>query len=127
MSGHQVLVAAVGLAAAVGLPAARAEVIDIEWSPQQRFERQLTVAAGGFAEVCGKLAKGTAVSWSFAAGAALDFNVHYHEGKAVHYPVKRPRVARAEGRLQARIDQDYCWMWSNTAPTATVLTVTLSR
>jgi hypothetical protein len=106
---------------------ARAEVIDIEWSPAQRFERRLSVAPGGFAEVCGTLAKGSSVSWRFDAGERLDFNVHYHEGKAVHYPVKRAGVARAEGRLRPKIEQDYCWMWSNKSSRPAALKVQLAR
>jgi hypothetical protein len=105
----------------------RADVIEIDWGPQQRFERSVPIAPGRFAELCGKLAAGTTVAWQFESAEALDFNIHYHEGKAVHYPEKRSATARGEGRLQAKIEQDYCWMWTNKSPRPAALKVQLAR
>ena len=60
------------IALAVALPvAARAEVIDITWDAAGRFERQLTVAPGKFAEVCGKLNPPVDVQWQFTANVLL--------------------------------------------------------
>ena len=104
--------AVIGLA--VALPAAaRAEVIDITWDAAGRFERQLTVAPGKFAEVCGKLNPPVDVQWQFTANVPLNFNIHYHEGKAVKFPAKQDGVAEGSGKLGVEIRQDYCWMWTN--------------
>ena len=105
----------------------RADVIDIDWGAQQRFERTVQIAPGRFAELCGKLPAGTAVAWQFESAESLDFNIHYHEGKAVHYPEKRSATARGEGRLQVKIEQDYCWMWTNKSPRPAALKVQLAR
>ena len=64
------------LALLAALPAARADVIDIKWSVDGRFAYEGTVAAGKFAEVCGRLPADTDVRWDFDASAPLDFNVH---------------------------------------------------
>ena len=105
----------------------RADVVDIAWDVNGRFERSLKVAPAKFAEVCGKLPAGLKVRWSFDANAPLDFNVHYHVGKEVVFPSKLTAVAVAKGVLDTKIDQDYCWMWRNKSTSAATGTVKLQR
>lgn len=107
--------------------AARADIIDIAWNEQGRFERSVSVAPGKFAEVCGKLARADSVAWRFDASGPLNFNIHYHEGKDVRYPERRDALAGASGRLQVALDQDYCWMWTNKSGQAVDLNVLLTR
>jgi len=107
--------------------AARADIIDIAWNEQGRFERRVSVAPGKFAEVCGKLARADSVAWRFEASGPLNFNIHYHEGKDVRYPERRDALAGASGRLQVVLDQDYCWMWTNKSGQAVDLNLLLSR
>jgi len=114
------------MALAVGSPA-RAEVITIDWDPAGRFEHRQDVAPGKFAEVCGKLTRDQSIRWSFQAGAPLDFNIHYHEGKKVEYPAKQDGVRESQGTLPVGLDQDYCWMWTNKAAVPVALQVQLVR
>ncbi len=107
--------------------AARAEVIDIDWGADRRFDRNLQIAPGKFAEICGKLAGGAAVKWDFDAAAPLDFNIHFHEGKKVLFPVKQDGTAKAEGTLAVTLAQDYCWMWTNKGSGPVSLRVRLAR
>ena len=107
--------------------AARADIIDIAWNEQGRFERRVSVAPGKFAEVCGKLARADSVAWRFDASGPLNFNIHYHEGKDVRYPERRDALAGASGRLQVALDQDYCWMWSNKSSGRARIDVQLQR
>lgn len=107
--------------------AVRAEIVDISWSGDGRFERRLTVAPGKFAEVCGKLAKAQSVHWRFDAGGPLNFNIHYHEGKDVRYPERRDALASASGQLRVALDQDYCWMWTNKSAQPVDLQLLLTR
>ena len=107
--------------------AARADIIDIAWNEQGRFERRVSVAPGKFAEVCGTLARADSVAWRFDASGPLNFNIHYHEGKDVRYPERRDALAGASGRLQVALDQDYCWMWTNKSGQAVDLNVLLTR
>lgn len=101
------------LAAALAALPVAAEMIDIAWSGAGSFERETSVAPGKFVEVCGELKGGTAVDWRFGAGAELEFNVHYHEGRDVRYPVPSALRRQAEGRVQLPADQALCWMWTN--------------
>lgn len=117
-------VAAAALIATATL--AHSQIIDLEWTPAGSFERQIGIAPGKFAELCGTLAKGQSVQWSFNATGALDFNIHYHQGKDVVYPV-RANAARSEGTLAVDAAQDYCWMWTNKAAVPASLQVQLQR
>lgn len=112
---------------ALGSAAAQAELIDIAWNGEGRFERRLTVAPGKFAEICGKLTRAQSVAWRFDASGPLNFNIHYHEGKDVRYPERRDALAGAGGRLEVALDHDYCWMWTNKAGHPVDLQVQLTR
>ena len=92
---------------------AAAEIVAPDWRADGSFEHSAELAPGKFLEVCGKLPKAAQVGWQFEASAAVDFNIHYHLGKAVVYPAKLAHSPGASGRLEAELEQDYCWMWSN--------------
>ena len=117
---------AVLAAASLALPA-HAEVVDIDWGGGGRFERTLSLPAGKFAELCGKLAKGDRVQWTFTADQPVDFNIHYHVGKEVEYPSRRDDATTLSGELVAPLDQDYCWMWTRKSGPAAKAQVTLKR
>jgi hypothetical protein len=103
----------------------QADVIDIEWNGSGRFDQSLSVAPGKFAEVCGKLAKGRVVEWSFKAESPLNFNIHFHAGKKVEFPAKVDGLSNAAGTLAVSAEQDYCWMWTNKADKPSALTLSL--
>jgi len=92
---------------------AQAELAEVQWDAHGRAAREFNVAPGKFFEWCTKLRRGDKVRWQFEAGSPLDFNVHYHEGKDVHYPARHDGIAKGEGTVDVAADQDYCWMWSS--------------
>ena len=92
---------------------ARGAITEIAWGPAGTFAYSSAVAAGKFVELCGKLTKGQQIDWRFTADRPLDFNIHYHVGKLVEYPEKRPAIAAHGARFKVPLDQDYCWMWQN--------------
>jgi hypothetical protein len=106
---------------------AQAELVEIQWDAQQRMERRFDIAPGKFAELCGKLAKGQTVRWSFEGNAPTNFNVHFHVGKKVEFPTKLDGVSKSAGELKVEQDQDYCWMWSNKGAQPAGLSVQLQR
>lgn len=115
------------LALALVSMGARADIVDIAWDPSGRFERSVNVAPGKFAEVCGKLPMGAKVRWDFEASVPLDFNVHYHVDKEVVFPSKLVAVSIAKDTLDAKIEQDYCWMWRNKSAAQATVMVRLQR
>ncbi len=114
-------------ASALSARPARAELVEIQWDPSGGFERSLTVAPGKFAEVCGKLATGQSIAWSFKGRQPMNFNIHYHEGKSVVFPAKQDEVASLDGTLNVPLAHDYCWMWENKSATAASVQLTLRK
>ncbi len=108
-------------------PATHANLAEIQWSPEGQFQHDASIDAGKFVEICGKLPAAATVNWNFTTAAPVDFNVHYHLGKTVVYPTKLKAVVSAKDSLAVKIDQDYCWMWSNKSSAATALSVRLQR
>ena len=106
---------------------ASADVIEVVWTASGQFERSVSVVPGKFAEVCDKLPAAAKVRWDFEASAPLDFNVHYHVGKEVVFPSKLAAVSTAKGTLDAKIEQDYCWLWSNKSAAPATVMVKLQR
>lgn len=106
---------------------AAAELVSIEWGADGRFAKTLSLPAGQLAEACGQLPAGAKVQWAFEAGAALNFNIHFHDGPKVLYPAKQDGVAQAGGTLDAQVAQDYCWMWTNKTAGPATLKLELTR
>jgi hypothetical protein len=119
---RRVVLAGLLLAAAM----AHAELVEIKWAEDGRFERQMKVAPGKFAEVCGPLKAGQTIVWSFEADAPMNFNIHYHVGKDVHYPKQQDKVRTQQGELLVDLAQDYCWMWVNKTAKASPLSLKLA-
>jgi hypothetical protein len=106
---------------------AHSELLDIAWNASGQYEKTAIVQPGKFLELCGDLSKGQAIGWSFDADQALDFNLHFHEGKEVFFPAKQDAVKQASGTLNVAVKQDYCWMWSNKMATPAALSARLTR
>jgi len=88
-------------------------------APDKAFSH--AIAPKKIAEECVKLAAGQSIAYSFDASAAVDFNIHFHKGNDVAYPVKRDQVERGDDRFTAPTAEDYCLMWTNgTAQPVTV-------
>jgi hypothetical protein len=63
-------------------------------------------------EECVKLAAGDKRKYYWKSSAPVDFNIHYHEGNDVSFPVKRDGMRGDGGVFTAKVAQDYCWMWT---------------
>lgn len=113
---------------AVAAPAyAATHIVDIAWGADGRFAHSANIEPGKFVEVCGKLNPGNAIRWGFVASAPLDFNIHFHVGKATEFPAKQAQVSSGEDTLRIAVREDYCWMWSNKSPNQARIDVRLER
>jgi hypothetical protein len=72
-----------------------------------------TLAPGKVAEECLKMEAGSTIKYSFRAAAPLAFNIHFHRGEDVTYPVQIKSVQSKTSRFVATEAQEYCWMWTN--------------
>lgn len=75
--------------------------------------KDVVLKGKGGHEECLKLKKGQELHYSFHANVAVDFNIHYHAGESVQYPVKKGGSRRHEASFQADSDREYCLMWEN--------------
>ncbi len=71
----------------------------------------------GVAEECLRLETGRSRRFEWTADGPLDFNIHYHKGDEVIYPVKLKGQWNGGGRFTAATGEDYCWMWTARGPT----------
>ena len=72
-----------------------------------------TIAPRKFEEPCFAMSAGDRLEYRFEAAAPLDFNLHFHEADAVHYPARLEAVSQHTDTFVAEVDQTYCLMWSN--------------
>ncbi len=78
-------------------------------------------------EVCLELKAAESIRYGFEASAPLAFNIHYHEGEVLHYPVKRSAIQMLDAVLSAQISQTYCLMWTNSDEDPVDLELRLQR
>jgi hypothetical protein len=63
-------------------------------------------------EECVRLEAGDRRNYSWKSSGPVDFNVHYHRGDEVFYPVRRDGMRGDGGTFVAKTGEDYCWMWT---------------
>jgi hypothetical protein len=80
----------------------------------------LDLKPGKVHEECLTIAKGANIDFEWSATQPVDFNIHFHRGDEVSYPVKADNARQKKGRFSPGAKEDYCWMW--TAKSATRLT-----
>lgn len=74
----------------------------------------ITLAPEGIYEDCLDLTPKQVMTFSYSASAPVDFNVHYHEGEQVFYPVTRQQSPLwLDGSFLPNVPHLYCLMWTN--------------
>jgi hypothetical protein len=51
------------------------------------------------------------VRYRFRSTSPVDFNIHFHRGKDVFYPIRQTGVTEVNGTFRADAADDYCLMW----------------
>jgi hypothetical protein len=98
----------IGIAAVLALSSTGVHAAPAEYGPFK-----LETAANSFDERCVKLGAGQSLRYRFTASVPVDFNIHYHRGDDVFYPVKKTAITTRAGRLRAKTAEVYCLMWEN--------------
>jgi len=80
----------------------------------------LDLKPGKVHEECLTIAKGKSIDFEWSTTQPVDFNIHYHRGDDVTYPMKADNAKQKKGRFSPGTKEDFCWMW--TAKAATRLT-----
>ena len=63
-------------------------------------------------EECLRIEAGDKRKYHWKSSAPVDFNIHYHRGPEVFYPVKRVAMRGDGGTFAAKNTEEYCWMWT---------------
>jgi hypothetical protein len=71
-------------------------------------------------EKCLSLAPPQKLQYSFGTDKAVDFDIHYHKGDMVYYPVREKKTTSSEGLYTPPSREDYCMTWENRSPSAEV-------
>ena len=74
------------------------------------------IAPGEVRELCFEAAAGDTIVYRFEGTGPLGFNLHYHEGEEVYYPVPEHETDAEKGHFLVTADQVYCLMWTNNTP-----------
>jgi hypothetical protein len=92
------------------LLAALACAADPSAKPAGKFA--VSIERGGEHEECVHLDAGQSRHYYWRASGPVDFNIHFHSGDEVSYPVKREAMRGDGGTFVAKDTEDYCWMWT---------------
>jgi hypothetical protein len=94
--------------------AAAATLAFAQESPPASTPGKFSVALerGGEHEECLHLEAGQSRHYYWRASSPVDFNIHFHRGDEVSYPVKREAMRGDGGIFTAKSAEDYCWMWT---------------
>jgi hypothetical protein len=71
-----------------------------------------TLAPGKIHEECMRLEAGDKRKYHWKSSAPVDFNIHYHKGSEVFFPVKHDGKNGFRSTFTAKTGEDYCWMWT---------------
>ncbi|HEY2628839.1 MAG TPA: hypothetical protein VGI57_06895 [Usitatibacter sp.] len=50
--------------------------------------------------------------YEWKSDVPVDFNIHYHRGSKVYFPVKKSATKAESATFAAKSGEDYCWMWT---------------
>ena len=43
----------------------------------------------------------------------INFNLHYHKGDAIYYPIKADKTVGESGVYESQVREEFCLMWEN--------------
>ncbi|MCY7386454.1 MAG: hypothetical protein LH481_00040 [Burkholderiales bacterium] len=75
--------------------------------------KPVMIKSGKVYEKCLSLVPPQKIEYRFESAAKLNFNLHYHKGDQVYYPVKLDRTNGESGLYEAKAKETYCLMWEN--------------
>lgn len=73
----------------------------------------LSLAPFEFRELCFEMTEQDELRYDFQSDRPIDFDIHYHDGLTIQFPVRQPGVTVQADRFAAGQDQSYCLMWLN--------------
>ena len=75
------------------------------------------IKPAGIHEECFSAKSGQKIIYTYYSSLPVDFNVHYHAGEKIHYPIERRGATMDDGTYVADHEDIYCLMWTNNQTT----------
>lgn len=102
------------LVMAITIPVlATTAAIAVATNAQSQAAKPVNIKPGKIHEKCMTLTPPQKIEYHFDSAAKLNFNLHYHKGEQVYYPVKLDRTNGESGLYEAKAKEVYCLMWEN--------------
>ena len=79
----------------------------------QGYTKNPLIEPGKSYEACLKLSTGDKLHYTLTSVSALRFNIHYHHGSEVRYPVPVRLTSTEKSVFEADASNLYCLMWNN--------------
>ncbi|MDX1430479.1 MAG: hypothetical protein R3282_09330, partial [Rhodothermales bacterium] len=73
----------------------------------------ISLAPYEFQELCFDLTPDDEVAFEFLSDLPIAFDIHYHDGLRISYPVKLSELTEHSGRFSPDRTQSYCLLWLN--------------
>ncbi len=77
------------------------------------YTKSPMIEPGKSYEACMRLSAGDKIYYEFTSDSDLRFNIHYHEGKEVLYPVPVKLISSEKAVFEPKSRKQYCMMWNN--------------
>ena len=75
--------------------------------------KTVDLPAGEFHEECLDLSRPQRLHYAFSSAQPVAFNIHYHRGKDIVYPVRLKNIRSWKSVFSPPRNEGYCMMWSN--------------
>lgn len=75
--------------------------------------KPVAIKPGKAYEKCMLLNAVQTLEYQFDASAKVNFNLHYHKGDAIYYPLKTDRTLGETGSYESQVREEFCLMWEN--------------
>ncbi len=95
----------------VGLTAGLLPIQSVSAEEESSHHIIVTTNQRQIGEACPELKAGQVLQFEFKAKRTVEFNLHYHQGDKVSYPIERQELKTLKQSYTAPIDQTYCLMW----------------
>jgi len=73
----------------------------------------VSLAPFEFRELCLEMKAQDKLLYEFQSGQLVDFNIHYHDGLTIRFPIKLTGITSHAAQFSPESDQPYCLMWLN--------------
>lgn len=82
--------------------------------------KPVTIKPQKIHEKCLSLSPPQKLQYSFGTDKVVDFDIHYHKGDMVYYPVTEKKTTSNEGLYTPPSRENYCMAWENRSPSVEV-------